>query len=265
MMLPMGHRAPETVEPGFRAFAARTFGDEGRAWIASLPEIQDALAARWQLDLGPELPGGLLSCVQEARLPDGSEAVLKIGGPSSRCRDEITALRAWGGTGAPELLEADGELGAMLLERIRPGTHPPSVTAAEIASLLPQLHVPAPFGLPPLTAIVQQRISTAVRDGRTTDPKARWALAKVVELERDQPPDVLLHGDFDERNLLVCERRGLCAIDPLPCAGDPAYDAAYWVHGNRRPGRRARLDALVELGFDRARVRDWAAVVGVHG
>jgi streptomycin 6-kinase len=74
-----------------------------------------------------------------------------------------------------------------------------------------------------------------------------------------------VHGDFDERNLLVCERRGLCAVDPLPCTGDPAYDAAYWVHGNRLPGRRARLDALFELGFDQARVRDWAAVVGVHG
>ena len=75
---------------------------------------------------------------------------------------------------------------------------------------------------------------------------------------------MLVHGDFDERNLLW-SRGGLVAIDPWPCVGDPAYDAGYWVHGNRRPGRRARLDALVELGFDRARVRDWAAIVGVHG
>jgi streptomycin 6-kinase len=77
---------------------------------------------------------------------------------------------------------------------------------------------------------------------------------------------MLVHGDFDDRNLLVCARRGLCAIDPLPCAGDPAYDAGYWVHANRRPGRRARLDAIVAAtGLDRERVRDWAAVVGVHG
>ena len=117
-----------------------------------------------------------------------------------------------------------------------------------------------------LGELARRRLGRAVEPGRASpEQKLDWALTKIAELERDPPADVLLHGDFDERNLLVCSRRGLCAIDPMPCSGDPAYDAAYWVHGNRRPGRRARLDALVELGFDRARVRDWAAVVGVHG
>jgi streptomycin 6-kinase len=77
---------------------------------------------------------------------------------------------------------------------------------------------------------------------------------------------VLVHGDLDERNLLTCERRALVAIDPLPCVGDPSYDAAYWVHANRRPGRRARLEALLGAsGLPRERVRDWAGVIGVHG
>ena len=34
----------EEVPPGFRAFVARTFGDEGRGWLAGLPELC-ALAA----------------------------------------------------------------------------------------------------------------------------------------------------------------------------------------------------------------------------
>ncbi len=77
---------------------------------------------------------------------------------------------------------------------------------------------------------------------------------------------MLLHGDFDERNLLVCASRGLCAVDPLPCVGDPAYDAAYWVHANRRSGRRARLEGiLAATGLPRGRVRDWAGVIAVHG
>ncbi len=265
MMVPMGYLVPEVVEPGFRAFVARAFGDDGRAWIAALPEAHATLAARWQLELGPELPGGLLSCVREALLPDGSAAVLKIGAPCPRARDEIAALRAWGGKGAPALLSADEELGAMLLERIQPGTHPPDAGAAAVATVLKALHIPPPAGLTTLGELARRRLGRAVEQGRASETKAAWALMKVAELEREPPADVLLHGDFDERNLLVCSRRGLCAIDPLPCTGDPAYDAAYWVHGNRRPGRRARLDALVELGFDRARVRDWAAVIGVHG
>ena len=80
---------------------------------------------------------------------------------------------------------------------------------------------------------------------------------------------MLVHGDFDERNILRCGRRGVCAIDPLVAAGDPLYDAAYWIHGTGRPGRRARFNALSDaLGLDRderARLRDWCGVIAVHG
>jgi streptomycin 6-kinase len=255
----------ETVEEGFRGFVARTLGDEGREWIAQLPSVYAELAGRWRLVLAPELPGGLLSSVRAVSLEDGSQAILKIGS-STRTHDEIEALRAWGGGGAPMLLAADIELRAMLLERIEPGGHPVGAPGVAVAAVLRQLHVPPHAGLPMLTAIVPERIEHAVRDRRASEQKASWALAKTAELARDAPTPVLLHGDFDERNLLVCSRRGICAIDPLPCAGDPAYDAAYWVHGNRRRGRRARLDAVVAAtGLDRGRIRDWAAIVGVHG
>jgi streptomycin 6-kinase len=253
------------VEPGFRAFVTRVYGDEGRAWIARLPSVLETLTERWKLRLGPELPGGLLSCVRAVTLEDGDEAVLKIGSwPGTR--DEIAALRAWAGEGAPALIAADEDLGAMLLERIEPGDHPADASGDAVGAVLRRLHVDPPPKLPTLAETVRTRVETALRDGRASEQKASWALAKAAELERDPPATVLLHADFDERNLLVCRRRELCAIDPLPCVGDPAYDAAYWVHGNRRPGRRARLEAIVAAtGLDRARVRDWAAVVGVHG
>ena len=255
----------ETVEQGFRSFVTGLYGDEGRAWIAGLPAVLDELATRWRLELGPELPGGLLACVLAARRADGTDAVLKVSA-WHRTGHEIAALRAWAGRGAPALFEADVELKALLLERIEPGRHPSRADAPQVATVLSTLHVQPSFDLPTLTETVRNRIDTAVRDGRASQQKASWAHAKAVELERNASPSVLLHGDFDERNLLVCDRRGLCAIDPLPCAGDAAYDAAYWVHGNRAPGRRARLDAIVAAtGLERARVRDWAAIVGVHG
>jgi streptomycin 6-kinase len=82
----------------------------------------------------------------------------------------------------------------------------------------------------------------------------------------EAPPPVLLHGAFDAHALVHCARRGLCAIDPVPCAGDPAYDAGSWIHGGGRPGRRARFDALAAAtGLDRGRLRDWCGVVAVHG
>jgi streptomycin 6-kinase len=256
----------EEVQPGFRAFVARMFGDEGRAWLASLPAVIEEVAATWRLELGVELPGGHLSYVCEATTADGASAVLKVGPPWPRGRDEITALRMWEGRGAPLLLRSDESQHALLLERIAPGTHPDPGEPTEVARVLQAIHLQAPGGLPPLGETVERRLMWASDQGRASKEKLAWAMATLAELERTAPPAVLLHGDFDERNLLVCARRGLCAIDPLTCVGDPAYDAAYWVHANRRKGRRARLEAIVAAtGLPRDRVRDWAGIVGVHG
>lgn len=256
----------EEVHSSFRAFVARTFGDGGRAWLASLPALLEDLSARWSLTLGPELHGGVLSYVCDATAADGAPMVLKVGPPWPRVGHEIAALRAWDGVGAPRLLRADEDRHALVLERVDPGTHPEPGEAHDVARVMCALHISAPAGLPPLGETVRRRLARAADEGRASPPRLAWAHVTLAELERSAPPPKLLHGDFDDRSLLVCSRRGLCAIDPLPCVGDPSYDAAYWVHGNRDPGRRARLDAMVAAsGLPRERVRDWAGIVGVHG
>jgi streptomycin 6-kinase len=135
-----------------------------------------------------------------------------------------------------------------------------------VAALLRRLHVPAGDEAPSLEAVVGERLQTAAREGRANPRRLAWAHAAAARLTESAPAPVLLHGDFDDRNLVHCARRGLCAVDPLPALGDPAYDAATWVHANGARGRRARLDGIVAAsGLDRERVRDWAAVAGVHG
>jgi streptomycin 6-kinase len=259
----------EVVEPGYRAFVARIGGDAGRAWIAAVPEQLATAAARWRLELGAELQGGLLACVVEARTADGRDAVLKLPSPWGRGDDEVQALRAWGGSGAPELLAHDEGLGALLLERIRPGGHPTGLTADVVARLLGLLCVTPYEGAPALRTIVALRLDTAESDRRATAQRLAWAREALRRLEQTPPAPSLVHGDFDERNLLVCGRRGICAIDPLPAAGDGLYDAASWIHANGRRGRRARFDALADaLELDdggRRRLRDWCGVVAVHG
>lgn len=256
----------EEVQAGFRAFVARAFGDEGRAWLAALPELREQVAADWSLRLGAELPGGNLSCTCEAWRDDGSEAVLKLGPPWPRVADEITALQAWNGVATPLLLRADVERRALLLERVRPGLHAEPGSAQQVARVLDAIHIAPPDTLPPLAEVVARRLARAGEEGRASAEKLAWGLATLERLERDPAEPVVVHGDFDDRNLLVCARRGLVAIDPLPCAGDPSYDAATWVHANRRRGRRARLEAIVAAArLPRERVRDWAGVIGVHG
>jgi len=217
-------------------------------------------STRWdELTLGDELGAGLAAC----RLPDGREAVLRR--PSPRAgRIEIAALRAWAGRCTPALLDAEEDGTALLLERIRPGTPAVNAGVEEVAHLLRGLHVVPPPGVPPLEAVVRERLATTAT--RVTAQRLGWAQRAVDRLTADAPPPVLLHGSLGPAALLRCARRGLCAVAPSPCAGDAAYDAAWWIHAGAAPGRRARFEALAgATGLDRARLRDWCGVVAVHG
>ena len=256
----------EVVEPTLRSTLTRLVGDEARVWLAGLPLLEAEIAARWRLELGPELPGGLLASVRAVRRADGTDAVLKLAGPWDRTTDEIACLRVWGGTSTPALLEADEALGAILLERITPGARETDADPERIAALLEALHLPDTLGLRSLDATATRRLDRAEREGRASGRRLAWARTAVQRLHEQAPPAVIVHGSFDDRNLLTCEQRGLCAIDPLPCSGDGSYDAASWVHANRRPGRRARFEAiLAAAGLDRGQLKDWCAVIAVHG
>jgi len=256
----------EEVEETFRSSVLRVIGEDARGWLESVSELEAEVCARWSLEPGAELRGGLFALVRLARRADGSDAVLKIAGPWDRPADEIASLRAWAGGPAPRLLEADASRGATLLERVVPGTQAVDSSAEDVARLLERMHVPAPPTLPALDEIVRQRIDRAEQVRLSSPRRLAWARQALERLSLDPPASVLVHGDFDDRNLLACDVRGLCAIDPLACAGDGAYDAAYWIHANRRRGRRARFEAIVAAtGFDRRRLRDWCGIVAVHG
>jgi len=256
----------EDVEETFRSSLVRIGGEDARAWLSALPALEAEVCEGWQLSRGEELHGGRLACVRLVRRADGSEAVLKIASPWDRPADEIGALRAWDGGPTPRLLEADGARAAMLLECVIPGSKAVDATPEDVARLLDRIHVPAPDGLPSLHEVVARRIDQAERDGRATPQRIAWAREAAERLRAEPAEPVLVHGDFDDRNLLTCARRGLCAIDPLACVGDGVYDAAYWIHANRQPGRRARFDAFAAAaGLDRRRLRDWCGIVAVHG
>ena len=256
----------ELVQETYRAFVARQYGAAGRAWLGSLPKTLAATAAEWGMELGGELHGGVLACVREVRLASGEDAILKVAGPWGRPRDEIAALRAWNGGPTPRLLRADPDRGALVLERIRPGTEAADADAGEVASLLRLLRRPPWPGLAPLEEVARRRVQRAVEQERASAEEAEDALATIEDLARTPVDPVLLHGDFDERNILHCAVRGLAAIDPLSAAGDPAYDAASWAHANRRPGAGDRAEEIAAaLDLDPARVRAWRSVVAVHG
>src|SRR5713101_5283024 len=94
------------------------------AWIERLPTTLRGLERRWSLTVGTPFDSENVSCAWVAPVTraDGASAVLKLGMPHMEGEHELIALRFWDGDPTVQLLAADDELGAMLLERCVPGT-----------------------------------------------------------------------------------------------------------------------------------------------
>lgn len=255
--------------PGL-AWAERT--DEGRAWLARLPELLEECVARWSLTVDEPFPYAYASLALPARLPDGGEAVLKICFPHRESEHEADALRAWDGNGAVRLLAHDRERWALLLERCRPGTslrgEDPERGLAVFAELLPRLWIPAG---PPFRPLAEEAAWWAgymrerwERTGRPFERKLlNAALRALEELPPGQGEQVLLHQDLHADNVLRAERVPWLVIDPKPLIGEREFSLAPIIRGpelgHSEQDVRRRLDRLTaELGLDRERARQWA-------
>src|SRR5439155_422678 len=84
-----------------------------------------------------------------------------------------------------------------------------------------------------------------------------------LRLAEDAPTTVLLHGDLTPVNVLDGgEQRGLVAIDPAPCLGDPAFDAIDLVLWRAEDADMiaARAERLAPaIGADAGRLLEWCA------
>jgi streptomycin 6-kinase len=216
-----------------------------------------AARARWSL-----APDGAFALsyrhVEPVRRADGRAAVLRLGPPGDpEFERELSAAEWFGGRGAPRVLEISRELGAVLLERVLPGTtlvdEPERSAVAAIAGLAPALwRTPAadcPF--------------PTVQDwGRSLEPGSR-AAGVFFELCDSMAEPVVLHGDLHHFNVLR-GAGGWVAIDAKGVVGEPAYETGALLR-NPKPARldpgvlRLRADGLCDaLDLDRARVYGWA-------
>jgi streptomycin 6-kinase len=244
---------------------------ESAAWIARLPETLRDLERRWSLALGAPFNSEEVSCAWVAPVTraDGTSAVLKLGMPHMEGEHEIDGLRFWNGNPTVRLLEADDDLGAMLLERCEPGTTLRALPEPEqdvlIARLLRRLwrSPSSPHAFRPLSAM------TAYWSNDTLAQAEQWPDSGLVSeglrlfehLPRSVPTDVLLATDLHAGNVLRAEREPWLVIDPKPFVGDPAYDATQHLF-NCAERLRSDPEGTIRrfadlLGVDYERVRLW--------
>jgi streptomycin 6-kinase len=251
-----------------------------KAWLAEARGMASSCAASWGLCIEEFLPGGSLSCVLACQRRDGSPAVLKLLAPWAHeaIGSEALALSAWSGFGVVTLRAQTSDGRALLMDRVIPGTSfvPSGDDVADCDLVAETLRAvgaaPVVGGLRPLSETVlarfdRARVSAANLDGRVSLRAISEAQRQALELARGASGRVAVHGDAQDKNLLVQRGAGvpLVAIDPEPAVGDPHFDSALWALTHRPgvgvPERCAVLAA--RLGLDEERLWSWCQVLAV--
>ncbi len=262
-------------------------GEAGERWLAALPGVVHAVMTRWRLSLaGTPFEGGSASLVLPVTQATGEPAVLKVPFADEENKREADALRHYDGAGVVRLYQDDADTGALLLERLDPGTplgdHPDADEALACALIRRLWRAPArshPFPAVHVEAASWRAKLLAAR--RTADPRLPDALLRAsidaADMLLAPPPaascreDVVVNRDAHLGNILAARREPWLLIDPKPLVGERAFDAGFLVL-DRLDHLPADADpspdaahALVRtlashLDVDPARVRAWALV-----
>jgi streptomycin 6-kinase len=271
--------------------------DQERELLRRLWAQATDLADQWRLTLGRPYRAGPVSLVLPVRRGDGSAAVLKIPTLDEENRGEAEALRRYAGDGAVRLYDADAPSGALLLERLRPGTpladHPDQAEAVDIVcGLLRRLRRPPdpahPFPLvrelalrwaeelPALYAKHGQRrplTVTVPEVGRSMQPSSALVEEAAALAHRLATPDgdeLLVNRDAHLGNVLAALREPWLLIDPKPLVGERAFDAGWLLlellgtTGTAAQARRLIGRLSDGLGVAADRVRAWGIVRAVE-
>ena len=268
-----------TIPANFAKSMRDVYGADGEAWLARLPGIVAACAGRWSLEVDEPFEPLSYNWVAPATRNDGVPVVLKVGFPCRELRSEIEALRVYDGRGIARLLAFDADFGALLLERLQPGTMLDSVRdeteATTIAAgVMRQLWRPAPADHAFRTVADWGEGLKKLHSKSAEEPVPFPAdmLAEAEEtfaaLLATSAEPVVLHGDLHHFNILSAQREPWLAIDPKGVVGEPAYEVGAFLRNTRaqilsepNPGAMLsrRLDIFSEvLGMDRQRLRGWS-------
>ena len=225
--------------PQFIEKVEQVFGDAGRAWLPELPQILDRCREKWGLREGTLSPHLRMNYIEFTTTPKGQAVALKIGAPHPELFTEMEALRLYGGNRAARFLDADRDLGAILMQRLQPGTmlwelkdnRKESQIAASTMRDLP-VSPPHEHGLPTFSRLLE----SAIRNSQSRRVRERSlpcglikAATDALEASRRNSPDTVLHGDLHHENILWDAERGWTAIDPKGVIGPACLEVGRFL------------------------------------
>ena len=280
---------PLNLPSTFNERIINTFGDKGRAWLESLPDLLTDCEKSLNLKIGNRLKHLSYNYVAEAMQVDGSEVIIKIGASSSDFIREIKALEFMHGPAVVEVLFFDDERSLALLEKLEPGEMLKTLTddakATKIAaSVMQRLWKPiqGEHNYPTTQQWFERLLEPVDSEGAISPTLLERASKIAAELHQSMGEQVLLHGDLHHENILSATREPWIAIDPKGVVGEREYEVGALLRNpipdiattmDTAKVLARRIDQLSEqLAFDQQRLMAWsfsqavlAAIWGLDG
>jgi streptomycin 6-kinase len=213
------------------------FGPAASAWIDDFGTIVAELCQKWGLDAQTVRAGGTGAVVECVSGADGTRYALKLSPDRAVAEQESAALTYWAAARTVvDLVDADPTRNAILLEWLPEATELTTETLGitEVTGLIRDLYYPRrppPSNVPLAAERVEFVFELWDRRRRALPDSpidaAAWGRCHAAAMDMAGSGDSMLHGDLHPGNILrVGDGRGMVAIDPRPCIGDPSMDVA---------------------------------------
>jgi len=244
----------------FKEKITKCFGTAGEDWLQTLESRVTDIANRWRLKLQEPVTNLSYNYVIHVIDQNNDPYILKLGLPGFDFENEIRTLQLYNGEGCAKLVKADAEQGAMLLEKLQPGTMLCAETDEEVViqtfcRVWKQIRRPLPVkgDFPTVlnwaTAFAKYNSNYEANDGPIPNDWVEMASGFLHEIQQSSINSELLHGDLHHENILLSTDRGWLAIDPKGVAGSPYFDVVSFMinHLFTKPNP----EALLKLRVDR--------------
>lgn len=257
------------------------------AWLDQLPEMLEGLLCELDAHIVPGKPSLSYHLVFFAQQSNGENIAIKCTVPNHEQPPEVAAVHALSETDiGPQLIWSDLERGAMVMERVQPGTTLPTalpslaedslvtqMIASKAASMARKIDITTLTG--DLTSV--HRYSKAL--GSVDVNSSLWRahhedIERAVALRDSllREDNVFLHGDLHHYNIIEDEQRGWRVIDPKGLVGPAGYEfgpltynpVGIQHHPDLASIERQRIDIWSDTtGLSWETVRSWGYVAAV--
>lgn len=246
------------------------YGEKGTSWISDLPQFISYYEKEWQFKVKKIFPDAQFNVVLDVIQNSGVSAVFKCCLPNKEFKTENLSLKHYDGYGAAKLLESDIDNGAMLIEKITPGT---------LLELLDNIETETQYAID-----VFKKLHKPIKDHQSFPSLENWFMgfdrlykkfnntsgpfdeklikkAKKIshELLSSQSQPVLLHGDLHYANLIL-NLDHYVAIDPKGVIGEPEFEIPMPRVSELVTKKELfyRLDCFItQSQFDQKRIYSW--------